>query len=133
MTAHMRREWEFLAEVLEKNGVPREAVLLENKATFTYENALFCAKAAKENKIEVKKAIICCKAFHARRCQMYYQLAFPEAEIMICPADTGINRWNWCQTEEGIQTVLGEIERCGIQFHEILEDIRKSILFGKKK
>ncbi len=119
-------EWEFLAAVLQKNGVPKEAVLREDKATFTYENALLCAEVVKEQKIRVEKAIVCCKAFHARRCQLYYQLAFPETEIIICPADTGVNRHNWFRTREGIRQVTGEIERCGLQFHEILEEIRKN-------
>ncbi len=34
-------EWEFLKNVLLKNGVPEEAILREDQATFTYENAIF--------------------------------------------------------------------------------------------
>lgn len=34
-------EWEFLKDVLIKNGVKEEAILKEDKATFTYENALY--------------------------------------------------------------------------------------------
>ena len=33
-------EWEFLRTVLHKNGVPEKAILREDKATYTYENAL---------------------------------------------------------------------------------------------
>ena len=33
-------EWEFLRTVLQKNGVPEKAILREDKATYTYENAL---------------------------------------------------------------------------------------------
>ena len=31
----------ILKNVLLKNGVPEEAILMENQATFTYENAIF--------------------------------------------------------------------------------------------
>ena len=34
-------EWEFLRAVLMKNGVPEKVILQENRATYTYENAIF--------------------------------------------------------------------------------------------
>ena len=39
----------------------------------------------------------------------------------------GINKENWFSSEEGIITVLGELERCGNQFKDIFKDkyIRK--------
>ena len=40
-------EWEFLKDVLIKNGVKEEAILKEDKATFTYENALYSKNIAK--------------------------------------------------------------------------------------
>lgn len=74
-------------------------------------------KVADEKGITVKKAIICCKTFHARRCLMLYQLAFPSAEIFVIPAEVyDINRDNWHTTEYGIDRVLGELARCGNQF-----------------
>ena len=115
-------EWDYLKGILIQNGVPSEAVLKENEATYTYENAIYSRKKLDEMGIIVKKAILCCQAFHARRCLLYYQEQFPETEFMVCPVVTkGISRENWYQTEYGIQTVLGEIERCGAQFHEIMK------------
>ena len=114
-------EWDYLRGILIQNGVPSEAVLKENEATYTYENAIYSRKKLDEMGIIVKKAILCCQAFHARRCLLYYQEQFPETEFIVCPVVTkGISRENWYQTEYGIQTVLGEIERCGAQFHEIM-------------
>ena len=34
-------EWHFLRAVLRKAGVPEEAILREDRSTFTWENALF--------------------------------------------------------------------------------------------
>lgn len=116
-------EWDFLKDVLVKNGVSPEAILKENQATYTYENAIYSRKVTDNLQMEVKKAVICCKAQHARRCQMYYQLLYPETTFFICPVDVGINRNNWHQTSEGIEEVLGEMERCGKQFHKILHDL----------
>lgn len=116
-------EWEFLRAVLMKNGVPEKVILQENRATYTYENAIFSRQVLDELGIKVRRGIICCKEHHARRCLLYYQLLFPEAELLVCPADTGINRNNWMDSGEGIDQVLGELERCGGQFHKILRDI----------
>ena len=113
-------EWEFLRDVLVKNGVPREAVLLEDRATYTYENALFSRKVTDQAGIAVNRGIICCREEHARRCLLYYQLVYPEAELLVCPASTGITRENWYLSSRGIEKVLSEVERCGTQFHRIL-------------
>ena len=52
---------------------------------------------------------------------MYYQEQFPQVRILVCPVVTrGISRDTWYLTEEGIDTVLGELERCGGQFHQIM-------------
>lgn len=116
-------EWEFLRQVLIKNGVPESAILREEQATYTYENAIYSRQVLDQLGTTVKKGIICCQEYHARRCLMYYQLLFPEAELLVCPADTGTNRENWMETGEGIDLVLNEIERCGGQFHKILRDL----------
>ena len=73
-------EWEFLRTVLQKNGVPEKAILREDKATYTYENALRSREVTDAAGIEVKKAILCCRNLHARRCILYYQLVYPRSE-----------------------------------------------------
>ncbi len=114
-------EWEYLRAVLTAHGVPGTAILREDQASYTYENAVCSRKRTDAEGITVSRALLCCQAFHARRCLLYYQEQFPEAEILVCPVVTrGISRGNWYRTDEGIDTVLGEMERCGGQFHEIM-------------
>lgn len=114
-------EWAYFAHILQEHGVPEEAVWREDEATFTYENALRSREVTDRAGLQVKRAILCCQASHARRAKLYYQICFPEAEILVCPVDSkGISRDNWFLTEEGIRTVLGEMERCGTQFGDIL-------------
>ena len=116
-----RTEWEYLSRILQHSGVPRRAILREDRATYTYENAIYSRAALDAAGIAVKKAILCCQAFHARRALMYYQEQFPETEILVCPIVTrGISGTTWMKTKAGIDIVLGEVERCGGQFHEIL-------------
>lgn len=110
-------EWEFLADVLMKNGVPKQAILKEDHATYTYENAIFSRHVTDGMGLQVKKAILCCKSYHARRALMYYQRLFPESEILVCPSCTdSISRNNWKDTEKGIDEVTGEITRIIKQF-----------------
>ena len=110
-------EWEFLLDVLVKNGVPKEAVLREDRASYTYENALNSRKVLEETGIIVSKAILCCKNYHAGRSLMYYQTVFPDTEFIVCPVSVdGITRENWRQSEAGIREVTAEMERVLVQF-----------------
>lgn len=117
-----KTEWEYLRDLLTERGVPEEAILKEDQATFTWENAIFSRRTLEAMQIDVKRAILVCQTFHGRRCRMYYQQQFPEVELLVCPVEThGINRENWYLDQEKIDVVLGEVERCGSQFHEILK------------
>ena len=113
-------EWEFLQQVLVQNGVDKKDILKEDNATYTYENAIFSRKLTDKLGLDIKKAILVCQAYHARRASLYYQVCYPETEILVCPVITrGISRDNWYQHETGIETVLKEVEHCGSQFGEI--------------
>ena len=108
---------EFFTDVLIKNGVPTEAIVGEDKSGHTRDNAFFSRKAVDEKVIEIKTAIIVCKAFHARRCLMLYQMAFPDVSFTVCPVSCyNITKDNWYKTEAGIDRVMGELARCGNQF-----------------
>lgn len=108
---------EFFTDVLVKNGVPMSAIIEENSSGHTRDNAFFSRKAVDEKGVTIKSAIIVCKAFHARRCLMLYQMAFPNVEIRACPVHCyNITKENWYKTEKGTDRVLGELARCGNQF-----------------
>lgn len=54
---------------------------------------------------------------------MYYQEQFRDTEFLVCPVVTrGISRENWMKDPQKIDTVLGELERCGGQFHAIMRE-----------
>ena len=115
-------EWDFLKNVLVKNGVPEEKILREDHATFTYENAIYSRQVTDQEGLEIRKAILCCKSYHARRCLMYYQLLYPDTVFYTVPVDAdGILRDNWRESEEGIDAVTGELSRIVKQFSLMLE------------
>ena len=116
-------EWEFLRDVLIKNGVPNQKILKEDQATFTYENAIYSRQVTDHAELEIERAILCCKSYHARRCLMYYQFVFPEIEFIVSPVITrGVSKENWYQSEYGICLVLKEVEHCGSQFADMMCD-----------
>lgn len=112
-----RTECEFYADVLEKNGVPSEAVIGEARSRYTKENAAFAKELADEKGISISTALLVCHAFHARRCLMYYQLAFPGVRFTVCPAVTmGISAESWYESREGRERVFGEMRKISEQF-----------------
>ena len=93
-------EWEFLRTVMQKNGVPEKAILREDQATYTYENALRSREVTDAAGIEVKKAILCCRNLHARRVFCITSLCIRRRNflsvrrILSLPEKTGIQKGN---------------------------------------
>ena len=120
-------EFEFMKDVLIKNGVPSGAILKEDQSQYTQQNAFFSRAVTEQAGLTIKKAIIVCKAFHARRCLTYWQLAYPETSFCICSVSPdGITKENWFKTEKGVDRVLGELARCG---NQMTEDIKRSLFY----
>lgn len=119
-------EADFHSHVMMDQGVPEEAIIKEEEATFTYENALYIRKMLQSHygfdPDKKYKVLLVTQAFHARRSLMYFQYVFPNVTFLCQPAMTqGINRENWMDTEKGRKTVLGEVSRIGTQFTDIIE------------
>lgn len=60
-----KTDCKFLTDVLVKNGVPKNLIFAENNSGHTRDNAFMSRIIADENQLEINKAIIVCKAFHA--------------------------------------------------------------------
>lgn len=118
-------ESDFLKQVLLDDGVREEDIIQEKEAAFTYENAIYIRllleQMGDKRDIMPERILLVCQAFHGARAGMYFEQVFPDTEVLVCPAVTqGINRENWYRTEKGIQTVLGEVERIGTQFPDLM-------------
>ena len=116
-TGDYKTEYEFYLDVLQKNDVPDEAIIGEDQSSFTRENGIYARQLVDEKQISVRSALLVCKAFHARRCLMAYQAAFPQVDFSVIPV-TGydITKDNWYQDEEAIGRVMNELHRIGDQF-----------------
>ena len=117
-------EWAFMRHILLENGMPENAILREDEATYTYQNAIYSRRRTDSEQLLIRRAIICCMPMHARRAKMYYETLYPDAKLFVCPAPgTPITKDNWMLEPDGIDQVLGEVERCGSQFHDILKEL----------
>ena len=106
----------FYRGVLTANGVPSSAILCEDEALFTYQNAQFSKRLLQACGIKVRCAILVCKAFHARRAYTYYQNAFPDVDIgVVAVPGKDITREGWYKTDAGRRRVAGELKRLGDQ------------------
>ena len=124
-------ECAFMTDVLQKNGVPAAAILREDRSEYTRQNAFFARQITDAAGLRVDRAIIVCQGFHARRCLLYWQLAYPETAFSVCPVDpSGITGENWFRTERGVDRVMGELARCGSQ---LTDDLKSGLLFLDKR
>ncbi len=113
-------ESDYIKSVLIKNQVPESAILCENQATNTMENAQFSAQVLKDAGIKVNRAILCCQAFHSRRAFMSYARHFGDAEIFVCTVPTqGIFKESWYNDEKSYQKVMSELKKCGEYFNNM--------------
>lgn len=118
-------DFEYCKHILMKNGVPEKAIIREDRATNTMENAAFSAQVIKETGISVTKAIICCQSFHARRAFLAYTCHFKGVTLSVVPTSTqGISKDNWYLTEKGYKKVMGEVAKCGMYFKDMHEFLR---------
>ena len=112
-------EWEHLRSIGVELGVPESAFLLEDRARHTFESAESSWGAIVTAGIGVSRAIIVCKAFHARRAFMTYATVFPEhVTLTVSPIhdERDIRRVNWHTTPQGIAKVMSELEKIGRYF-----------------
>ncbi len=116
-------ECDFYKDVLIKNGVPEEAIVCEDRSTFTKMNAVNSRKLTDKMGLDIKKAIICCKSFHARRCLMYYSYAYPDTEFIICPTDVqGINKDTGHLYPLATKRVMSELRKAGGQLTDEVDE-----------
>lgn len=115
-------EWAWMRSELMRRGVPDSAILREDRASYTMENALFSREVTDRFGLEVKRGMLCCRSFHARRALLYYQAAYPNTLWCVCPGTAeGFGKNDWYKTPEGRNRVLGEVRRLGDQIHSTLD------------
>ena len=96
-------EWNFMREIGLKQGVPGTAILKEDQARNTFDNARTSWEVIQEADLKIRSVIMVCKAHHSRRALMSYQTVFPRRiKFMVVGVldHRRISRENWF-LEEG--------------------------------
>ncbi|MFC7680772.1 YdcF family protein [Paenibacillus sp. GCM10028914] len=118
-------EWEFLRNIGIASGIPAEAILKEDKATNTFENARFSLEVMKEMELVPRRVVLVCKNYHARRALLTYQFIFPKTTVFqVSPVvdKTGITKDNWFQEQSSIDIVMNELEKVGKYFRKAIHN-----------
>lgn len=114
-------EWEFLRETALSNGVPESAILKEDKAQNTFDNARLSLEVMKRNNIPPNKVILVCKAYHSRRALLTYQSVFPANTVFYTAPvrdKRGMSKDNWFTDNTYISIVMREIVKIGKYFED---------------
>lgn len=105
-------EYDFYKDILIKNGVSEADIYGEARSEYTKQNAEFAKEVVDENKLKIGSAIIICKAFHARRCLLFYQMYFPNVDFKVVTFNGfDVSKENWHTTDYGKKRVFGELRR----------------------
>ena len=114
-------EAEFQKSIAIAEGIPSNAILRDEKARNTYENAVYSYEIMRDMALDDKKVILVCKEYHSRRALFTYQKVFPEYTEFFVEGVTdvkGLDRTNWFTNDEYIKTVMGEVEKIGKYFSD---------------
>lgn len=110
-------ESEVLKDRLIKRGVKLEDIIVENKSTNSYENALFSLRVL-DNEIgvdKIKQIVAVVRNYHARRSLMTLKKVFPNNIILkAAPYESKhypFNRNNWYKSKQGVEKVDEEISK----------------------
>lgn len=112
-------EWNYFQRIGLERGVPESAILREDQAQNTFDNARNSWEVIKSMDLHVESAVLVCKAHHSRRALMTYQTVFPMGIKFMVSAVTdkrGIGRDDWFLQEDRIKAVMTEVEKIGKYF-----------------
>lgn len=111
-------EYHYMKRIGVESRIPETSFIIEDQARNTFDNARNSWSAIQIANLKVSKAIMVCKAHHARRALMTYQTVFPlNIQMFVVGVENrGIGKDNWFLDEEKIQRVMTEVEKIGKYF-----------------
>lgn len=117
-------EWEMLKERAVELGVPDKAILKEDQAMNTFENAKYSLKVLETLGIGFDKVILSCKWVHSRRALLTYETIFPKnVKFYVAPVldENKIHKDNWYYDENQVNEVMTEVVKIGRYFSTEVE------------
>jgi len=117
-------EWDYLKTIGIQLGIPEKAILKEDQATNTFENAQLSWNVLQTLNIPIKNVILVCKAYHSRRALLTYKSIFPSnVNFYVSPVidKRGITKENWFLSNYSVGTVMNEVVKIGSYFEDKIQ------------
>lgn len=106
-------EADLFAKIAIDKGVPREAILIENKSTNTGENILFTRQLLKENKIDPQSFIVVQKPYMERRSFATFKKHWPDKKLIVTSPQISFENYSTAEipAEQVINIMAGDLQR----------------------
>ncbi len=106
-------EADLFAKIAIDKGVPREAILIENKSTNTGENILFTRQLLIENKIDPQSFIVVQKPYMERRSFATFKKHWPDKKLIVTSPQISFENYPNAEipAEQVINIMAGDLQR----------------------
>lgn len=119
-------EADLFAKIAVSKGVPREAILIENKSTNTGENILFTQQLLKEKNVEIGSFIVVQKPYMERRSFATFKKHWPDKKLIVTSPQILFEEYFTTEitAEQVINIMAGDLQRIkiyaekGFQIHQ---------------
>ena len=109
-------EADKFAAIAEKMGVPREAILTENRSTNTGENILFTQEMLKKKYIDPQSFIVVQKPYTERRTMATFKKHWPAKKLMVTSPQISFDKYpnEKIPLDKVIDIMVGDLQRIKI-------------------
>ncbi len=106
-------EADKFASIALAKGVPKEAILIENKSTNTGENILFTQQLFKEKAIDPQTFIVVQKPYMERRSYATFKRHWPNKKLLVTSPQITLNNYPNAEIslEEVVHIMVGDLQR----------------------
>jgi uncharacterized SAM-binding protein YcdF (DUF218 family) len=119
-------EAEVFAEIAIKQGIPKEKIIIEDKATNTGENILFTKKLLEEKSLHFNSFILVQKPYMERRTYAAFKKLWPEMNCCVTSPSVSFEHYsedtNWIHTMVGDLLRIKEYPKFGWQIPQDIPD-----------
>jgi uncharacterized SAM-binding protein YcdF (DUF218 family) len=109
-------EADKFASIAEQMGVPKEAILIENRSTNTGENILFTQQLLSQKNLDPKSFIVVQKPYMERRALATFQKHWPEKKLIVTSPQISFDDYpnEEIPLEHVINIMVGDMQRIKI-------------------
>ncbi len=106
-------EAEMYAEVLERNGVPKESTLLEDRAMNTAENFIYTRELLRQSGIQPRNVLIAVKPFMQRRAWATLAVEWPEMPASVASPPLSLDEYFTAELTpvKIVNIIVGDLQR----------------------